>query len=65
MRFIHLAGEKALIAARLAARTDHYMPPTLLDSQFAALEPPGDDEAITIAIDASAETIAARVLAQL
>lgn len=62
VRFIHLAGDKALIAARLAARKDHYMPPTLLDSQFATLEPPGDDEAITVSIDGSAEMIAARAV---
>lgn len=65
VRFIHLAGEKALIGARLAARKGHYMPPTLLDSQFAALEPPDEDEAITVAIDASAEVIADRALARL
>ena len=65
LRFIHLAGDKALIASRLAARKGHYMPPTLLDSQFAALEPPGDDEAITVAIDGPAETIAARALDRL
>lgn len=62
VRFIHLAGDKALIAARLAARTGHYMPPTLLDSQFATLEPPGDDEAITVSVDGSAEMIAQRAL---
>lgn len=62
VRFIHLAGDKALIAARLAARTDHYMPPTLLDSQFAALEPPGDDEAITVSIEGSVEAIAQRAI---
>ena len=65
VRFIHLAGDKALIAARLAARKGHYMPSTLLDSQFAALEPPDDDEAITVSIDASAGTIAARALERL
>lgn len=65
VRFIHLAGERALIASRLAARKGHYMPPTLLDSQFATLESPGDDEAITIGIDAPAETIAARALHRL
>lgn len=65
VRFIHLAGDKALIAARLAARTGHYMPPTLLDSQFATLEPPGDDEAITVSIDGSAEMIAQRALSAL
>lgn len=65
VRFIHLAGDKALIAARLAARKGHYMPATLLDSQFAALEPPDECEAITVAIDAPAATIAARALERL
>jgi gluconokinase len=51
VRFIHLAGSRDLIAARMSARTGHYMPPSLLDSQFAALEPPGPDEALTIDID--------------
>jgi gluconokinase len=50
--FVHLSGTKELIAARMATRTGHFMPPSLLDSQFAALEPPGDDEdAITVDID--------------
>lgn len=65
VRFIHLAGDKALIASRLAARKGHYMPPTLLDSQFAALEAPGEDEAITVAIDGPAGAIAARALDRL
>jgi gluconokinase len=47
--FVHLTGDPALIAARMAARTDHYMPPTLLPSQLAILEPPED--AVTVAID--------------
>ena len=42
LRFVWLHGEKALIAARLAARRGHFMPPSLLDSQFAILEPPRD-----------------------
>ncbi|TFB49889.1 gluconokinase [Cryobacterium tagatosivorans] len=47
--FVHLAGSKDLIGRRLATRMDHYMPPSLLDSQVATLEPPGADErAITI-----------------
>jgi len=44
LRFVHLHGPRALIAERLAARRDHYMPPLLLDSQLAALEPLGQDE---------------------
>lgn len=45
LRFAHLAGPRELIADRMAARKDHYMPTTLLDSQLAALEPLQEDEA--------------------
>ena len=45
LRFAHLDGPRALIAARMAARADHYMPTSLLDSQLAALEPLQADEA--------------------
>ena len=38
--FVYLAGTREQIAARLAARHGHFMPPALLDSQFATLEPP-------------------------
>jgi len=51
VRFVHLAGSRAVIAARMAARTGHYMPLALLDSQFATLEPPGAEEAVTVDID--------------
>jgi gluconokinase len=51
VHFVHLAGNRDLIAARMALRTGHYMPLALLDSQFAALEAPGTDEANTIDID--------------
>lgn len=44
VQFIFLDGPKALIAERLASRTGHYMPMSLLDSQFAVLEKPGPDE---------------------
>jgi carbohydrate kinase (thermoresistant glucokinase family) len=40
VRFIHLSGDSATIAARLAARSHRYMPPALLASQFATLEAP-------------------------
>ncbi len=41
---IYLQGSKELIAARMAARHDHFMPVALLDSQFKTLEEPGPDE---------------------
>lgn len=42
--FVHLAGPKDAIATRMATRSGHFMPPALLDSQFATLEPPAPDE---------------------
>jgi gluconokinase len=44
VRLVFLKGDKALIATRMAARLDHFMPPALLDSQFATLEEPTPDE---------------------
>lgn len=44
LRFVHLTGPRALIAERLIGRRGHFMPASLLDTQFATLEPPGDDE---------------------
>lgn len=41
LRFLHLTGAPELIMARQAARTGHFMPASLLASQFATLEPPG------------------------
>ena len=40
LRFIYLKGSKELIRQRLEARKDHFMPASLLDSQFATLEEP-------------------------
>jgi len=45
LRFAHLHGARALLDARMAQRSDHYMPASLLDSQCAALEPLQADEA--------------------
>jgi gluconokinase len=42
VRIVYLEGDQATIAERLAARQHKYMPPTLLPSQFAALEVPAD-----------------------
>ena len=63
--FVHLAGSQEVIAARMALRQGHYMPLSLLDSQFAALEPPAAEEAITVSIDQPLEAIVADILRQL
>jgi gluconokinase len=44
VRFVFLRGPRALIARRLANRRGHFMPVSLLDSQFATLEEPSSDE---------------------
>lgn len=41
--FLFLHGDRELIAARMRARSGHYMPVSLLDSQFATLEEPLDE----------------------
>ena len=46
LRFVHLHGDRALLAERLQARRHDYMPPTLLDSQLRTLEIPTSDEAV-------------------
>jgi len=56
--FIHLTGTREVIRQRMQARKNHFMPLTLLDSQFAALEPPAIDEnAVSIDIDQSLDAI--------
>jgi gluconokinase len=41
-RFIYLKGSRELIRSRVARRKNHFMPASLLDSQFADLEEPKD-----------------------
>jgi len=53
VRFVHLAGDYATIAARLASRQHRYMPASLLASQFATLELPAD--ALPVDITGSVE----------
>ena len=62
VRLVYLDGPRELIAGRLAARHGHFMPASLLDSQFATLEPPGPDEnPITVAIDQPVDRIVGQI----
>ena len=64
--FLHLAGSPDLLAARMAERRDHFMPPSLLASQLETLEPPGEDEpAIRLDIAEPPETLVRRICAHL
>jgi gluconokinase len=53
LRFLFLKGDKVLMGARVAARKGHYMPASLIDSQFATLESPeGEKDVVTFPADA-------------
>lgn len=53
--FVHLHGDRDLLARRIAARADHFMPPALLDSQLATLEPlAGDETGVVVDVDQAA-----------
>lgn len=66
IHFVHLAGPPALIARRMENRAGHFMPASLIDSQFAALEPPdGAESAETHDIALPPEIIVERVIARL
>ncbi len=64
--FLHLSGSHDLIGDRLAHRTGHFMPPSLLDSQYAVLEPLQADERGTVLdVDAAPDTLVERAVAAL
>lgn len=66
VRLVRLAGDEALIRARMEKRTDHYMPPSLLTSQIATLEPPsGDEGAITVDVTRPPELCVEEILSDL
>lgn len=63
---VYLQGSPALIGQRLRSRKGHFMPPTLLQSQFDTLEEPGEDEApIVVSIAPPPERIVDAVIAGL
>ena len=62
LRYVYLKGSKELIRSRMQSRSGHFMPPALLDSQFAALEEPTEAEAAIIPIDPPVEEIVAVIL---
>lgn len=63
LRFVHLYGSYELLWARLQARTDHYMPASLLQSQFATLEEP--TQALRLEVSAPPEALAQAVVERL
>ena len=66
MRFIFLHATPTVIAARLATRGGHFMPASLLNSQFEALQPPTDEpDVIAVNVDAPLPAVVAEAIARL
>lgn len=64
VQFLHLSGSPELIGSRIASRTGHFMPATLLRSQFEDLEPLGADESgLTVDVGHDVDTIVETFLA--
>jgi gluconokinase len=66
VRLVYLKGDETLIARRIATRHEHFMPQSLLHSQFEALEEPGADEnPIVVSIVPPPREIVAQILSAL
>ena len=64
--FVHLSGDAQMIRARMAARVGHFMPPGLLDSQLATLEPAAEGETLHVVdIAPPGEAVMQQVIADL
>jgi len=60
--FVYLSGDMELISNRMRARSDHFMPTTLLSSQFALLEIPSEEEAVHVDISPAPDNIIKDIL---
>ncbi|WP_407560273.1 gluconokinase [Streptomyces sp. 184] len=66
VRFVHLHGDHDTLARRIGGRSGHFMPPALLDSQLADLEPLGPEEdGVVVDIGATPEEVAEEALRRL
>jgi gluconokinase len=66
VHLVYLKGDEELIARRLATRHEHFMPASLLHSQFVALEEPGaDEDPITVSIAPWPNEVVAQILSAL
>ena len=66
MRLVYLKGDMDLIGQRLRGRKHHFMPASLLESQFAALEEPGADErALIVSVAMSPRRVVGTIVERL
>ncbi len=61
--FVHLHGTSDVIRGRMMRRPSHFMPPTLLESQLATLEPPeGESDSCSLNIDGARDAVIAQAI---
>jgi gluconokinase len=66
LRFAHLDGERAVIEGRMRARSGHYMPTSLLDSQLRDLEPlQADEDGLRLDLTLSPDQLVSLILQHL
>ena len=66
VRFLHLEAGEGLVADRMGHREGHYMPASLLHSQYDTLEPLEDDEpGVSVSVDGTAPEVLRRAIAAL
>ena len=66
VRFVYLRGEYETVASRMSGRSGHYMPPSLLHTQYEALEEPGSDEnPIVVSVEKPVDELVKEVAARL
>jgi carbohydrate kinase (thermoresistant glucokinase family) len=66
VRLVYLRGSRELIGRRQAARHDHFMPASLMDSQFAALqEPAADENPVVVSVEHRPAEVVAEIIAAL
>ena len=66
VRFLHLDGRPEVIGSRIGSRTGHFMPPTLLQSQLATLEPlQPDEDGIVVSVEGTPAEIGERAITAL
>jgi gluconokinase len=66
LRFVYLKADREMMRARVARRRDHFMPASLVDSQFATLEPPdGEPDVVVTPADADLDAEMPKLAAEL
>ena len=65
VRLVYLEGDMDLIGRRLRARKHHFMPASLLESQFATLEEPrADERPVIVSVAMSPRMVVAAIVQQ-